>query len=179
MDTTTADRRQDGASRRRRNRNLGSSLLFGALAVVLAAVAAFYYFDEDDPDTPPVPQPTPGSNELVHVRDALIAQGLEASLGQGATRAEGLTQPGQIITLAGGATVYAFIYEGVEAQEAEAATIDPATLVITTPSRRPVAGAGSDVPDLRVAAGSNVIAVLAGGSPEQIEQFEAAIASLA
>lgn len=181
VETRTANSEQAQTSQRRRrarNRNLGSSLLFAALAVVLAAAAYVYYQDDDEPDAPPVPQATPGSNELVHVRDALIAQGLEATLGQGAVIAEGLAQPGQVITLGDGATVYAFIFRDVAAQEAEAATMDPAALAITTASRRPVAGVGSDLPEISVAAGSNVIAVLAGGSPEQIEQFEAAIASL-
>jgi hypothetical protein len=172
-----ADSQRRPNRNRNRNRNLGSSLLFAALAIVLAA-AAYILYQEDDPSEPPVPAATPGHYELIQVRDALDAQGLDATLGQGAFLAEGLTPPGQFITLGGDAAVYAFIYPDTAAQAAEATTLDPATLAITTPSRRPVAGVGSDQTELHIAAGSNVIAVLVGGSPEQIEQFDAAIASL-
>jgi hypothetical protein len=169
---------QDRANRRRsRNRNLGSSLIFAALAVVLVAIAIVYYQEEDEPDEPPVPSPVPGANELIHVRDALAAQGVEASLGRGTAKATGLTQPGQILTL-DDATLYVFVFRSVAEQEAVASSLDPATLSLTTPSGTPLAGPGSPSPEPHVAADSNIIAVLAGGSPELIEQVDAAIESL-
>jgi hypothetical protein len=167
------------SNRRNRNRNLGSTLIFAALAVVLVAIAIVYTRNDDDPP-PTAPIPTAvGHNELINVQQALAAQDLDVEIGQGtaSAREAGINQPGQILTI-GDATVYVFIFEDVAQREATSAAIDPATLVLKSPSGRPLAGPGTDQPDIRLAQQSNVIAVLAGGDEALATQFDAAIASL-
>jgi hypothetical protein len=157
---------------------IGTVDRWGELAVALVAFAVVYYFDEDDePETAPIPTAA-GRNEAINVKRALEAQGLTVEFGRAAIRARGgLTPPPQPFTV-GDATLYVFFYEGVAEREAESATLDPASLAFITSAGTPVAGAGSASPDLHVASGSNVIAVLAGGSPELAAQVDAAIASL-
>lgn len=174
---TATDPERARASRRRRNRNIGSSLLFAALTVALVAIAITYLEDEEDPP-PTAPIPTAaGRNEAINVMQALEAQGLAAAFGPGGATVAGLTPPGQRLNL-GDATLYFFIYDSVADREAESATLDEATLTLKTPSGTPIAGAGTPEPDVHLVTGSNVIAILVGGTPEQIEQVDAAIASL-
>jgi hypothetical protein len=167
------------AAKRRRNRNLGSTLIFAALAVVLVAIAVVYTRDDDDPEATAPPPNNPGRNELINVQQALAAQDLDVGIGQGTVSARdaGITPPGQILTI-GDATVYVFIFESVEQREATSANLDPATIVITSPSGQPRAGPGTEQPTIRVAQHSNVIAVLAGGDEDLATRFDAAIASL-
>jgi hypothetical protein len=175
---TTVDQVSE-QTKRRRNRNLGSTLIFAALAVVLVAIAVIYQQEDDDPPaTAPIPS-VAGRNELINVQQALEQQELTVGIGQGtgSARDAGITQPGQILTI-GDATVYVFIFENPAEREAVAAGLEPETLVVTTPSGRPLAGPGSDTPETWVAQQSNVIAVLAGGDEELATKFEAAIAGL-
>jgi hypothetical protein len=175
---TAVDQASDRA-KRRRNRNLGSTLIFAALAVVLVAIAVVYQQENDDPPaTAPIPS-VAGHNELINVQQALEQQELSVEIGQGtgSARDAGVTQPGQILTI-GDATVYVFIFEDPAQREAVSAGLDPATLVVTTPSGRPLAGPGSENPEIRVAQQSNIIAVLVGGDEALATKFEAAIGGL-
>jgi hypothetical protein len=164
---------------RRRNRNIGSTLIFAALAVVLVAIAVVYAQDDDDPPpTAPIPT-TPEHNELINVEQALEQQGLTVDVGQGTVSARdaGITPPGQILTI-GDATVYVFIFGSLEQREVVSASLDPATLVLTTPSGRAIAGPGTENPEIRIAQQSNIIAALVGGDDALAAQFDAAITSL-
>jgi hypothetical protein len=175
---TAQDQDPARANRRRRNRNLGSSLIFAALAVALVAIALMYLQEDNGPPaTAPIPRATPGENILINVSEAVEAQGLKPTFGPGTVRVAELVPPGQLIVL-GDARLYVFLFGSTEEQQDASQELDPTTLTLLTPSGTPVAGVGSPLPDLHVTAGSNVIAILVGGTPEQIEKVDAAIASL-
>lgn len=168
---------KDGAvaSERRRNRRGPNwvSLAFLALAVVLAGVAAYLLLRDDAQNVPLPPAAEAGGNELIHVQQALEAQDLTAELGRSTVRSDSLTPPAQILVL-DGATLYVFVYPDAAAAEAEAAGIDPAT-VLPARSRTgtPVA---TETPE--IFRQSNIVAALVGGSDELSAKVERGIAGL-
>ncbi|MCC2629428.1 MAG: hypothetical protein K0S14_3078, partial [Thermomicrobiales bacterium] len=83
-----------------------------------------------------------------------------------------LDVPGQGVEI-DGMPAYIFLYPDAETARADAAGVDAVDVVPTRP-------AGTPTPDgeARMTQGSNVIVLLAGGSPETWQKVEAAVASL-
>ncbi len=167
-------------AKRRRGAHLLSTILFAA-ALCFAAVAIWFYVDDrrNQPGerTPPTAQP--GQHNLVSVVSALEEAGVEAEIGRGTTASTDQLpgQRGQLVEV-GDQELYVFIYTdpdtGVQDRQAASEGIDPATLSLSTRAGQPLA-AGEE---LHVAAGSNVIAVLAGGDDELVAQVRDAIENL-
>lgn len=156
-----------------RRRTNWLSLVFGALAIVLAA-AAILLFVRDDGEEERAPPPAPeGGNELIHVQQALQAEGLEVESAQGGVPAGVLDVPGQRLVV-DGASLYVFRYaDAGEAADALAVATPAAILPERSPSGTPIA---DGVPF--VTGHSNVIVALVGGSPELAEQVKRAIQGL-
>lgn len=159
-----------------------STLLFVA-AIGFAAVAAWFYFDErrDQPEENIPPTAQPGQHNLASVVTALQESGVDAKVGRGTTAlTEQLPdQRGQLVDIGDGAQeLYVFIYTdpttGVEDRQAASDALDPATLTLSTRAGQALA----EGEELHVSAGSNVIAVLAGGDDELVAQVQEAIESL-
>jgi uncharacterized protein (DUF2345 family) len=159
-----------------------STLLFVA-AIGFAAVAAWFYFDErrDQPEENIPPTAQPGQHNLASVVTALQDAGVDAKVGRGTTAlTEQLPdQRGQLVDIGDGAQeLYVFIYTdpttGVEDRQAASDALDPATLTLSTRAGQDLA----EGEELHVSAGSNVIAVLAGGDDELVAQVQEAIESL-
>jgi uncharacterized protein (DUF2345 family) len=159
-----------------------STLLFVA-AIGFAAVAAWFYFDErrDQPEENIPPTAQPGQHNLASVVTALQDAGVDAKVGRGTTAlTEQLPdQRGQLVDIGDGAQeLYVFIYTdpttGVEDRQAASDALDPATLTLSTRAGQALA----EGEELHVSAGSNVIAVLAGGDDELVAQVQEAIESL-
>lgn len=159
-----------------------STLLFVA-AIGFAAVAAWFYFDErrDQPEENIPPTAQPGQHNLASVVTALQDAGVDAKVGRGTTAlTEQLPeQRGQLVDINDGAQeLYVFIYTdpttGVEDRQAASDALDPATLTLSTRAGQALA----EGEELHVSAGSNVIAVLAGGDDELVAQVQEAIESL-
>lgn len=149
-----------------------STLLFVA-AIGFAAVAAWFYFDErrDQPEENIPPTAQPGQHNLASVVTALQDAGVDAKVGRGTTAlTEQLPdQRGQLVDIGDGAQeLYVFIYTdpttGVEDRQAASDALDPATLTLSTRAGQALA----EGEELHVSAGSNVIAVLAGGDDELV-----------
>lgn len=147
--------------------------MFGALAVILAA-AAIFIFVRGDGEGERAPPPAPaGENELIHVQQALEAEGLEAESVQGGVPAGSLDVPGQRL-LVDGASLYLFRFSDA-ADAAEAfATADPAAILPERSATGTPIAAG--VPF--VTSHSNVIVALVGGSEDLQERVERAIQGL-
>jgi hypothetical protein len=159
-----------------RRRNIGSTIAFAALAVVLIAIAVYTYTKDDDDEPSTAPPPNVSSRlELVNIRDALVAEGLNAEYGRSTAKATGLTNPGQAITV-GTATLYVYIYDNPNERAAESDSLDPDNLVLTSVGT-PVAGGASGIAP-RVFIRSNVVAILAGGDAATQEKVAAAFDAL-
>jgi hypothetical protein len=165
----------DEQAERRRvlRRNIGTALILAALAVVLVAIGIIYFQeDEESPPEPVLPTSVAGKNELAHVAEALRQEGLDVSYGQRGIRSPILSEPGQNL-MVDGATLYVFIYDTVALRESqfEEARGNPAAILPRGPGTP-----ATDPPFL--AAGSNVMVALVGGSPDTAEKVDRAISGL-
>ena len=164
----------------RRWPHLLSTILFIA-AIAFAGAAVYLYLNEDaSPSGPARPAAEPGRNEFAHVVGGLNDAGLHAQPGRYSAEANQLTQPGQTIEV-DGQNLFVFIYPdasgpaAVADREADAADLDPETLVLTSRSaKRPL----SEGEDLHIFQGSNVVAILVGGDETLISAVGDVIASL-
>lgn len=159
-----------------------STLLFVA-AIGFAAVAVWFYIDErrNQPEERVPPTAQPGQHKLASVVTALQNAGVEAKFGRGTTAlTEQLPgQPGQLVDIGDGEQeLYVFIYTdpttGIEDRRAASDALDPAALTLATRSGQALA----EGEELHISAGSNVVAVLAGGDDELVAQVQEAIESL-
>lgn len=169
-------------SPRRNGPQILSTLLFvAAIGFATAAVYIWYMDDANEPDDPPAPTVEAGRYELVNVLNALEDAGLEAEFGRSPATAstKQLGTPGQNLKVED-SNVFIFIFNGADAGEAAAARetafagVDPATMLLTTPS-------GNDVSNgepLSVYQGANVIAVLVGGDADVQAQVQDVIEGL-
>ena len=150
------------------------SNLFLALAVLFAAVAVFLFVRGPGlRGVAPVPTAAPGGNQVVNVTDALRAEGLEVQQPPGVFVPVGALQsPGQGIAI-DGIPAFVFLYPDAATAAADAARADPNSVVPATLKGTPVA-----VGERRLAQGSNVVLVMAGGGDETWRKVEAAIARL-
>lgn len=161
-----------------------SNVLFG-LVIVLAGVVAYLYFFDNRffNESPPPPACPEGHNELICVVDTMRETGLKnVELGRYTASANQLTPPGQVIEV-DDINAFLFIYtsptgdpaEAIAAREAEGQAIDPDSLVITSRvAERPLSEEG----ELHIFQRSNVILIVVGGSPDQLEKVQLAIESL-
>jgi hypothetical protein len=157
---------------RRSARNVLSLALFGLAAVIFVVVAVLYVRDRRAEDrTPPPPSLEAGHAELKNVHDVLQAQGLDVKYTpHGATIP--FLPPGQGLTV-DGQPLYVFIFDDPADREDQTADLDPATVVLTTPS-------GTPIPDgpPHLVAGSNVLVALVGGSDDVTAKVDRAIEGL-
>ena len=166
------DRNESERPARPRRSNLVSNL-FAVAAVAFGILAIVLYLRNPGGGTAPVPIAAPGGNELVNVTDALRAQDLDVQqpprlfISRGA-----LDVPGQGVEI-DGSPGFIFLYADAEAARADAAGVDPSTVV---PDR--LAGTPTPEGDRRMAQGSNVIVLLVGGSEDTWRKVEVAVASL-
>ncbi len=166
----------------RRGSQLLSTVLFiAAIGFALAAVGIWYYDESRSNDDPPVPTVESGVYGLVNVLDSLADEGLDAEYGRSPATASSnqIDRPGQNLVVED-TNVFIFLYPGADgeaataAREQEAASLDPETMTLTTPS-------GQDVTNgepLTVYQGANVVAVLVGGDEATREAVQAAIEGL-
>jgi hypothetical protein len=147
-------------------------VLFGLAAVLFVVVAILYVRDRGKEDrTPPTPALEAGHAELKNVHDVLQAQGLEVKYSpQGATIP--FLPPGQGLT-ADDQPLYVFIFDDPTDREDQTTDLDPATVVLTTPSGTPIPGGPP-----HLVAGSNVLVALVGGSDDLIAKVDRAIEGL-
>lgn len=165
--TVASERRRPGRGTNR------VSLAFLALAIVLAAVALFLALRDEEAEVPPPPPAEAGGNELIHVRQALEAEGLAVDLSRRPIRSDALQPPGQVLAL-DGAALYVFVYPDAAAAEAAGSAADPTTIL---PARsRTGTPIATETP--RVFSQSNIVAALVGGTDDLIGAVERAIASL-
>lgn len=164
----------------RRWPHLLSTILFIA-AIGFAAAAVYLYIEgENTPSAPEVPAAEPGQVELAHVVRGLNDAGLTANPGRYTATANQLDQPGQTIEV-NDHNLFVFIYPDADGdraiadRKADAADLDPETLVLTSRSAERPLNEGEEV---HVSQGSNVIAVLVGGDDELAKAVGDVIASL-
>jgi hypothetical protein len=157
----------------RTGRTYLSWALFALSAALFIAVALLWYQGRGDDNQPaPVPK-TPGQNEAINVKQALEAQGLKVTFAQGGGRSNELSVAGQLFDVDGG-QLYVFIYpQGPDQREGDTTEIDPADMTIVNTRGTPVAGGPP-----KVSIGSNVVAVLYGGSDETATKVQRAIEGL-
>lgn len=158
-----------------------STILF--IAAILFAAAAVYLFLTDDggQDGPTAPMAESGRNEFATVINALRDAGLnDVEPGRYSAEANQLEQPGQTIEI-GDHNAFVFIYPdanpeaAIAAREADAADLDPETLVLEArQAERPL----NEGEETHVFQTSNVIVVLVGGDDELVSTVEDAIESL-
>ena len=169
------------ASRRNGPQILSTVLFIAAIGFAAAAVYIWYIDDSQSNDEPPVPTVEDGMYGLVNVLAALKDAGLDADYGRSPATAKSnqMEQPGQNLKV-GDANVFIFIFPGGDpaaataAREAAFASLDPATMTLTTPS-------GNDVSNgetLSVYQGGNIIAVLVGGDAELQAEVQEVIEGL-
>lgn len=158
-----------------------STVLFAA-AILFAGLAVYLYFtEESSPQGPSVPTPESGRNGFANVIEALRDAGLEdVDPGRYTATADQLEQPGQVIEI-GETNLFVFIYPdadpqaAVAAREADAADLDPETLVLTArQAERPL----NENEESHVFQASNVIVVLVGGDDELVTMVQDAIDTL-
>lgn len=162
-------RRQTG--RRRTNR---LSLVFAALAIVLAAAAVFLLVRDDGQQESAPPPAVAGENEMVHVLEALRAEGLEANFARGSGVSVGeLMVPGQRLVV-DGAPLFVFRYQNPGDAADDFAAADPAAIL---PDR---SATGTPIADGTpfVTSHSNVTVALVGGSNDVQEKVDRAIQGL-
>jgi hypothetical protein len=169
---------------RRRGPHILSTILF-LVAVGFAIGAVYLYWQEqqDDSNTPTPPPAASGQYTLVQVKSALDGAGMTTDFGRNTGHADqiGSSIPGQTLT-ANGNDVVVFIFSGtdgvpdssVEMAEQAFAGMDASTIEVTRPSGEQIGGGE----EAHIVQSSNVIAVMFGGSEEDVEQFESGIASL-
>lgn len=157
-----------------RGRAYLSWALLGLSAALFVAVAVLWYRDrESEPELPPPPTSIPGQNQAIHVKSALEAQGLSSTFAPGGGRSPELSVAGQLLDVEG-AKLFAFIYpEGPDQLADDTAELDLTEVTVVTTRGTPAAPGTP-----RVFAGSNVIAVLYGGSEEMAEKVRTAIEGL-
>jgi hypothetical protein len=157
----------------RTGRTYLSWALFALSAALFVAVAVMWYQDRDKPEQAPVPTTAPGSNQAIHVKQALEAEGLSVEFAPGGGRSEELTVVGQLLKI-DGADVYAFIYpEGVAQREDDTSDLDLSSIVVLNTRGTPVSAESP-----RVYMGSNVLAVMYGGDDDTAEKVQRAIEGL-
>jgi hypothetical protein len=158
---------------RRTVRNWLATALFALAAVLFILVAALYLRDrfQEEP-TPPPPPSEPGRAQLVNVVQALRAQGLKTEYARQGVRIPELTAAGQGLVV-NGTPLYVFLFEDPATREAEVSELDLTSLTLLSTLGTPVAS-GS----LHTIQGSNVFAVLVGGSEDLITKVDAAITEL-
>lgn len=166
-----------------RNRAIMLSNILFALTFVAAAVVVYLYFFDNRIFTsgPEAPACETGRNELVCVVNALKDQDFDrVEFGRYTASADQLSQPGQVIEI-NDLNGFLFVYpaatgdQGVADREADGATLDASTVVITSrTSDRPL----NDGEDVYVVQHSNIIFVLVGGSEEENAMVQEAIESL-
>jgi len=158
-----------------------STVLFAA-AILFAGLAVYLYFtEESSPQGPAVPTPASGRNEFANVIQALRDAGLEdVDPGRYSAEANQLEQPGQTVEI-GETSLFVFIYPdadpqaAVAAREADAADLDPETLVLTSrQAERPL----NEGEESHIFQTSNVIVILVGGDDDLVATVQGAIESL-
>lgn len=161
----------DAAPERRKSRNTLSNI-FAAVAVIFAILAVVLYLRPGQ-GIAPVPTAMPGGNQLINVVRALESQGLEVSQPQGmfVPAGEGGV-PGQGLEIAGG-SAFVFLYPDESQAQGAVLTLDPAAVV-------PDEVRGTPMPEgeRRIAQGSNVVLIMAGGDDATWQKVEAAVAGL-
>lgn len=152
----------------RRWPHLLSTLLFIA-AIGFAAAAVYLYIDgQNTPAGPERPTAQPGRNEFASVVGGLNEAGLKAQPGRYSAEANQLTQPGQTIEV-GDHNLFVFIYpdasgeQAIADRKADAADLDPDTLILKSRSAERPLNEGEEV---HVFEGSNVIGILVGGDDD-------------
>jgi hypothetical protein len=150
--------------------NVVSLALFGLAAILFVVVAVLYIRDRNkEDDFPPPPSVEAGKAQLVHVAEALEAQGIDVEYSkEPSPRFENLTPPGQGL-VADGNPLYVFIYEEPTIRDDETSSLEPADLTAVDRSGTPVPGTPHGVGN------SNVFVVLFGGDDDLIAKVDAAI----
>ena len=174
-----ADGNENGRRQRTRGARgsrLGAVLIFAALALALAAgYLAFTDRQNQASNNQARPTSPAGSQEFIDVVEALEGEDLEVEVARRGVRSPTLGLPGQGAVV-DGAPLYIFIFDTVaerEAVTAEALADPNAVLPARTPFGTPVVTG-----EVRVAAGSNVIVALIGGSEETAARVQRAIEGL-
>ena len=150
-----------------------STALFAIAAVLFIVVAVLYARDrfQEEP-TPPPPPSEPGRAQLVNVVQALRAHDLTVEYARQGVRIPELTAAGQGLVV-NGTPLYVFLFENPATRETEVAELDLTSLTLLSTLGTPVTS-GS----LHTTQGSNVFAVLVGGSDDLIAKVDAAITAL-
>ncbi len=148
-------------------------MLFALAGVLFVIVAVLYVRDqlEDDP-TPPPPPHEPGRAQLVNVVEALRDEGLKVEYARQGVRIPGLGAAGQGLTVEG-TPLYVFLFDSPETRESEVGALGDDDLILLSTQGTPVSAG-----PLRAVQGSNVFAVLVGGSDDLFARVDAAIARL-
>ncbi|MER3437174.1 MAG: hypothetical protein C4346_06045 [Chloroflexota bacterium] len=141
--------------------------------MLFIVVAVLYVRDrfQEEP-TPPPPPSEPGHAQLVNVVQALREQGLKAEYARQGVRIPELTAAGQGLVV-NGTPLYVFLFEDPASREAEVSDLDLTNLTLLSTLGTPVARG-----PLHTTEGSNVFAVLVGGSDDVIAKVDAAIMGL-
>lgn len=166
-----------------RSRALALSNLLFALMIVAAAVVAYLYFFDNRffSEGPEAPACDTNSSELACVVAALRLQDFDhVDYGRYTATSNQLSQPGQVVEI-NDLNAFVFVYpaatveEGIALREADGATIDPDTMLITArTSERPL----NDGEDIFVVQHNNIIFILVGGSDSDNQKVQDAIESL-
>lgn len=159
---------------RRPVRTYISWALFAVSAALFVIVALLWYQDRENQNALPTPPSRPGRNEAINVLNALREQDLKADFDRtGGGRAQVLSVAGQAIKI-GDAELYVFIYpQGVESRELDIEDLDFAEISVVDTAGTPVADGTPNV-----FTGSNVVAVLYGGSSDTATKVKQAIEGL-
>ncbi len=166
----------DERQRARLGSSRGISLLMVVLALILIASGILYYRQQNQEETtPPRPTSPAGSLEVIDISDALQRQDLKVQVAPRAVRSSLLSVPGQGL-IVDGAPLYVFVYDDVPARESEweIARSNPSGVL---PERTPF-GTPITRGETHLAAGSNVIVALTGGSTEIAAKVDRAIEGL-
>lgn len=163
----------------RRDRLVSGAFAF--LAIALLVAAGYIYLRDRNQEVDQAPEPdVPGANEMINVYNAFSDAGFEVAYGSQAARIEGVNQPGQQL-IVDKIPVWAFVFigqesgAGIDQRATVTASIDPATLTLTSPSGQPI-----DAGDVSVVSQSNILVIVSGeASPEQRDKIDQAVATLA
>lgn len=157
------------------------SWAFALLAVGLLAAAGWVYIRDRQEEFSPAPEPdVPGANEMINVYNAFREAGFDVAYGSQAARIDGVNQPGQQL-IVDGVPVWAFVFVGqetgggVDQRATVTASLDAASLTLTSPSGQPI-----DAGDVSIISRSNVFVIVSGeASPDQRDQIAQAVETLA